>query len=765
MMNGPQYLLGQFVSPALFAAGAAAVAAPILIHLLARRRFKRIRWAAIEFLLQAERKNRRRLRMEEWILLFLRCLALLCIAFLLARPFLAPGTTLAGFGGSRRTERVLVLDDSLSMTYQSASGETSFSRAKAGTKRLADMFRQEAGGESVALWRMTQPNEPVQSGVYLDDRQTVGFLEQIDGMNASQQSVDPGLVVAGLAEFLGRSEEIGGATVYVLSDFQKNQWVRPAQDTATDRQPGLLDPLVEWAGEERGLRLVFINVSEPDPANLALTELRSRQGQLVAGSTGRFTAEIANFSAQPAEALGLRVSVDGVPQAAATLREAPVRQTSSLELELDFPRPGSQAVRLDLAADALPLDNTRHFSAEVLGAIRILIVNGEPSADRYNDETTFLATALKPEGTVFSGNEPVIVDEAEFDSMQLSTFHVVVLANVYRLSDPAVESLERFVRGGGGAIVFLGDQVDADLYNGELFRDGAGILPATLQGVVRAAGESHLVIRDPAHPALRGVAGEDDALGIGQIGFFQYFSCEPWAGSVRSPEDSVRKPAPGGEEKPTTVLAAFDDSEDHPAVLERTVGAGRVVMFTMTADKEWSLWPDHPTFVPVLIEMAQHVARRDERERERRVGEPIELPMDSSLYETDAIVRTPGYPAEAEVTLSASTPEGQDEYRLIWRQTGTAGMYRFLLRRREGGETTKLVAVNVDPQESDLTPATENDLRRAFPRVPFEYFNGIDQLSGSGGEGRTEFWRVFLVAAALFLMTEQSLAWYWGKRR
>ena len=80
-------MLGAFVSPALFVGGAAAVAAPILIHLLARRRFKRIRWAAMEFLIDAERRNRRRLRMEEWILLALRCLAILLIGAMVARPF------------------------------------------------------------------------------------------------------------------------------------------------------------------------------------------------------------------------------------------------------------------------------------------------------------------------------------------------------------------------------------------------------------------------------------------------------------------------------------------------------------------------------------------------------------------------------------------------------------------------------------------------------------------------------------------------------
>ncbi|MCH7839985.1 MAG: BatA domain-containing protein, partial [Planctomycetes bacterium] len=83
-------VLAALLTPALFVGGAAAMAAPILIHLLSRRRFKRIRWAAMDFLIDAERRNRRRIRMEDWILLALRCLAVFLLGLMLARPFVSP---------------------------------------------------------------------------------------------------------------------------------------------------------------------------------------------------------------------------------------------------------------------------------------------------------------------------------------------------------------------------------------------------------------------------------------------------------------------------------------------------------------------------------------------------------------------------------------------------------------------------------------------------------------------------------------------------
>src|SRR5882724_5183419 len=67
-------------------AGLALIPIPIIIHLLNRRRFKLVTWAAMEFLLRAMRKNRRRLKFEQWLLLATRCLLIFLLGMALARP-------------------------------------------------------------------------------------------------------------------------------------------------------------------------------------------------------------------------------------------------------------------------------------------------------------------------------------------------------------------------------------------------------------------------------------------------------------------------------------------------------------------------------------------------------------------------------------------------------------------------------------------------------------------------------------------------------
>src|SRR5690606_12557129 len=89
-----------FLNAGLLAAGLAAVSIPILIHLLMRQRRKPVRWAAMRFLMEAYRKQRRRLRLQQWILLATRCLLIALLAFALGRPLLE-GAGLIGSGTGR----------------------------------------------------------------------------------------------------------------------------------------------------------------------------------------------------------------------------------------------------------------------------------------------------------------------------------------------------------------------------------------------------------------------------------------------------------------------------------------------------------------------------------------------------------------------------------------------------------------------------------------------------------------------------------------
>src|SRR6185295_17477999 len=126
-----------FLAPWLFAAGAACVSIPIIIHLLNKRKFRVVIWAAMEFLLAAQRRNARRLKFQRWLLLLVRCLALLIIAAGIAQMFLQNST----FGSLLGEQHAVIIlwDDSYSMGYQqdggAGAGGTAFEKSK---RRISD---------------------------------------------------------------------------------------------------------------------------------------------------------------------------------------------------------------------------------------------------------------------------------------------------------------------------------------------------------------------------------------------------------------------------------------------------------------------------------------------------------------------------------------------------------------------------------------------------------------------------------------------------
>ncbi|MBI1827738.1 MAG: BatA domain-containing protein [Planctomycetes bacterium] len=770
-----QLMLAAFITPGLALAGGIAVASPIIIHLLARRRFKRIRWAAMDFLLDAERRNRRRIRMEEWLLLALRCAAVLLVGLMLARPFLSAAGFVPKWAGAKRVERVLILDDSFSMGYESPDA-TSFSRAKEALHRLIEIIRSETPDDSVTVIRTSAASTPVNSGAFLNDTQTADLYARIDPMTPSMQSMDLRGVFQTVTDGLGRDPGIVNAVVYLISDFQRINW---SADSASGTAL-VSGPLSDWASKNRNLRAVLVNIGDESASNLAITDARWSGGPIVAGASASIQVTAANYSNHGADPVELHATAGGRAQASKSIRSLPERQSTTVDVDVDFPRIGDEVVRIDLPADALAADNTRFAAADVVGAVRILIVNGEPSSEQSDDEVMLLSTALHPEGPVFSGHEVTVTDEAGLEDANLSSFHLVILANVYRPGERAVQSLENYVRGGGGLLVFLGDQVDASFYNSELYRVGEGLLPAELQEVVGAPDAVHLAIVDRLHPALRSVSRENDPLGISQIPFYGYYTVavpvsappeQPDAvkgaalPSSKGPDATAKHDATKLQRPPSNIIATFSDPDGHPAILERVMGEGRVMLIASSADKEWNLWPYHPTYVPIMTEFARHLARRTQSSSEVTVGSPIVMPIDASQFQPEVIVRGPRYPNEAETAVTAaSSPESQ-ELVVRWDHTDAPGVYQFVLRKRDGGEAVRMVPVNLDARESDLSMVNGAELRREMGAIPFEYIQGLANVSRGADDARAEFWRPALIAAIIMLMSEQFLAWRWGRKR
>jgi hypothetical protein len=199
--------------------------------------------------------------------------------------------------------------------------------------------------------------------------------------------------------------------------------------------------------------------------------------------------------------------------------------------------------------------------------------------------------------------------------------------------------------------------------------------------------------------------------------------------------------------KDVAVVARLNDVEDSPAIVERPLGKGRVVAFTIPADADWHNWSSDPRLVTV--------------------GQPLAQPIDLTQYELDAALTGP---KELKANLQAAPPEdaaGQEQ--TIWRMEHPAaqsqGFYELKLARRDGGADTVLFAANVDATEGDLKRSDREAMQRALAGTNVEIVSGSRAQSLEGAAAQTEVWWYLLWGVVAVLAGEQALGWFFGRGR
>src|ERR1041385_8899218 len=216
-------MLAWSVTPGFFWAGLILASIPLIIHFLNRRRFKVINWAAMEYLLQAMRKNRRRVKFEQWLLLLTRCALLALLGLALARPLGCAGSSLAALAGSRSGLHIFIVDNSYSMSYEAdrPGARTHLDQAKILAKLQID--RLAAGGESVAVISAAKPRlgedgAPISQIVLRSSFDLDGAKNVIDRMEQSYSATDmPGALQMALQ--LGREDQKQPQKfLYILTD-------------------------------------------------------------------------------------------------------------------------------------------------------------------------------------------------------------------------------------------------------------------------------------------------------------------------------------------------------------------------------------------------------------------------------------------------------------------------------------------------------------------------------------------------------------------
>src|SRR5580692_9716947 len=160
-----------FLSPLLLS-GLALASVPVIIHLLNRRRFIRIDWAPMAYLKLTIRKNRKRIQLEQWLLLAVRVLAVAALFFAVSRPTISNNALAQLLAAHGRAARFIVIDDSLSMAALS-SGKSALARAK---EAAFELLKHAEPQDTVTVMTSLEAETPLIRDAHLDQADAITAL-------------------------------------------------------------------------------------------------------------------------------------------------------------------------------------------------------------------------------------------------------------------------------------------------------------------------------------------------------------------------------------------------------------------------------------------------------------------------------------------------------------------------------------------------------------------------------------------------------------
>ena len=660
-------------------------ALPVLAHLARQVPRDRRSFGAMLLIERLVKRLRRRRRVKDRWLLLARLLAVALLALAMADPRVTWPGVVSEFGGTGRV--VIVIDRSLSMSAVEAGG-TPLQRARDEAARV--------------LSRLP-------TGVLVG---AVAFDTRAERLTPSL-SADPARVAARIAEIVPSygTSDLRGA----LLEARRLLGGEPGEVILLSDEAG---PRVvaEARGEIERLiatgSAVFPRpVALSRPRNVAVESAQWKEG--IEG--GRVVVRLRNYGDAAAE----------VPC------EISLPDGRRVTLFVDVPPLGPAEEAATLPADAtggigevrcdepdLPLDDARWFHLPQAGATRVLVVDGDPGETPTRSETYFLERALAPWG---GGRSDVAIDVATvagLDALDPTRHRVVFLANV---SDPRAfgPRLVEFVRAGGALVIGAGDNVTAGAYNAAL----AGVLPSEFRRPRGLTADTDIGVRlelpSAQHPLLEPFARAGRG-GFGKVHAATVLTVDPYV-----------------ESEEITTLLSWEGGL--PALIERRVGTGRVLLWTSSFDLAWGDLPLQSVFMPLMLRMVEVLGAHGGGSAGRVDGQ-VGMPLSVAL-------------PEGAFGAEVHGPDGS-----LVRSRIEGGMILFV-PHRPGGWSVGVpdapplarVAVNVAPEESDV---------RAYDSVA-----AVEQELAPGLLSRTYDLGPWALGAALIVVLIQAFAALRGGRR
>lgn len=697
----------------LLLAGMAAGAIPIVIHLFNRRRFRVIEWGAMHLLEEILRTQRRRLKIEQLILLLIRIAIPVVLALCLARPVL---TGLSRLAGKAKTSMVLLIDCSGSMNAADAA-QSRLSQARKEASGILDTL--PSGSEITVVW-MSGRN-PIVHGPTFDAARARGWL------SATQEGYGTADIGAGLdraVEILSRAHFVDRELI-VLSDFQRTSW---NPDSESARKQGL-EVLANMAIPPR---ITFLRIGKEAIDNVGVDSIEVSRPILGVGQSLQVRGNIHNYGTTRYPDLRVYFRADGQTRSVSQVNLGP-RESSQVLFSHAFDKAGSHGIEIFAEADALQADNARRMAIPVWDRLGVLLISGDRNAKVMQAETAYLEIALQPFtlGAVALADliRTRTISPEELKPESLTDVRVVVMANVRQLSEPQVLTLQNFVKQGGGLLIFAGDRINPDWYNSSAFASGSGLLPCRFGPIVNApakTGGVGIVAENYDHKALE-LFNDPRNGNLGGVKIRGWFKLDT-----------------GSAGQGISFPARMESGDSLFA--EKSYSQGFVIQCATACDADWSNLPLCPAYLPLMQQLVTYLASTVYPPRNVQVGDTIAALVSGTLTDQTALLTGPdGRRHELKILP-------REQYELAeFHQTDRPGLYTMEV---PPSEVIHFV-VNPSAAESDLQSIDDEEYQSMGSSYDIAAITSQQEYQNLTQQRRfgREIWKLLLagVLALLFL--------------
>ena len=685
-----------FLNP-LVLFGLIAAGIPVLIHLLQLKKLRQVEFSSIRFLKEIQHASARRVKLRDYLLLILRTLAIAALVMAFSRP------VLKGFLGSNaKTSSVIIVDDSPSTTARNEYGEIS-PQIRSVASSLLNSFHT---GDGASLIFTSSPADTTQ-GVSTSDPKALSAR-----VTRSEASAVSGSYSSAIREALRRLAASGyvNKEIYVVGDMQRSEFLKPAPMEAPPNA-----------------RIFFLRTDESPNDNLSVANVKLLNPVVEVNSPSQVEATVTNNDGSDKRGVIVSLFLDRrkVAQSAVDVAAGTSR---AVKLAFSVASGGFHQGVVQIDDNSIQSDNRYNFSFYAIRRLNVLFV----SRATGDDFVLSAARAVMDTSTVIDTRS---VTPAQFVYTNLNGVDVVVAESYPSAAGSSQTSrgfdakMERFVDGGGGAILFAPPQEQMSSFAGLIGGMNIGKVARLLSG--SSAGFQSLEHIDAADDFFSGI-----------------FSSDQGADQIKN--QLVTKIYGGVVIEPNPFAHVLMSMSAGPFLMSRQVGTGFAFVVASGADTASSNFPLSP-FFPVVIQRALfYSAAVRYKPSQILAGQRFEYRYAQGGIKTATLFSPSGNRSDVLPEYVGATA------RFTLGNLDRPGTYTLV-----AGDTLCEISVNVNPRESDLTQSSTSRIEGFARELGFAPENvfvvkadknavaSIDRLRR--GEDLSS---IFAAAALLFLIAE-----------